>query len=298
MAARFLNSIFAAVILATMLPVGVIAIAPPDPNQFVGTTPCDVQVRRFIGIAVDAACDRISWRLELSRRPSTFTLTAAFGLQESSGPGFVNGGDTARLNGSWTTVTGTRPDPNAVVYRLTDASSGRSVSLAKIGGNLLHLLSENMTLAVGNASWSYTLSTTAVRHQDMPAERAGDAPVVKGVFEGRTPCQELARQFGVSVPADCFKLKWRLTLFDDPATGAPTTYKLEGTLYRSRPLVGKWSMVRDTRAQRTVYHLNLNGPATLSFVKADDNILFLLDATGAYRVGNDTFSYTFNRSGD
>jgi hypothetical protein len=34
---------------------------------------------------------------------------------------------------------------------------------------------------------------------------------------------------------DAVKAKWRLTLYQDPGTGAPTTYKVEGSLYRQTP---------------------------------------------------------------
>jgi len=109
----------------------------------------------------------------------------------------------------------------------------------------------------------------------------------------------LAQDLGVPTPADCFKLKWRLTLLRDSGTGAPTTYKLEGTLYREHPLEGRWTAVTDPRSNRVVYRLTLEQPATsLSFVKADENILFFLDANGAYRVGNEDFSYTLNRGTD
>lgn len=265
------------------------------PDHFVGTTPCDAEVRRFVGIAVGVPCDRITWRLALSGPPSTYTLTAAFGVQESSGPGLVNGGSVAHLHGAWSTLKGTNANAS-VVYRLSDASSGRSAAFARIGDNLLHLLNDDKRLAIGNASWSYTLSGTSALRRDVPSEPAV-ARKAAGVFEGRTPCQELARELGVSTRDDCVKLKWRLTLLEDPATGTPTTYKLEGTLYRDRPLIGTWSMAKDGHTNRIVYRLDLERSGTLSFVNADDNILFFLDSNGAYRVGNDAFSYTLNRSG-
>jgi hypothetical protein len=274
----------------------------PAPDEFVGTTPCDAHARRFVGIAANTPCERITWQLTLSVAPSTYTMTAAFGMQVVAGPGLVNGGTTARLRGSWSTRRGSQTDPDAVVYRLTDESSGQSVAFVKVGNNLLHFLNDDQGLAVGNAGWSYTLSRTAVRRNDVTSHWVADTPAgrkVAGVFEGRTPCQEVARALGASPADDCVKLKWRLTLLQDPASGAPTTYKLEGTLYRSRPLTGTWTMLKDAGADRVVYRLELEKPATfLSFVHADDNILFFVDASGRYLVGNDAFSYTLNRSAD
>ena len=303
MAIRLLTSTFTAAIVALVSSDGALrATLPPAPEHFVATTPCDAPARRFVGIAADTPCERITWQLALSGTPSRYTITAAYGMQVSSGPGLVNGGTAARLHGTWSRFTGTRTDPNAVVYRLTDEPSGRSAAFAKIGDNLLHPLNEDGSFAVGNAGWSYTLSRTVpVRGHEVSGALAADmsgAMRAVGVFEGRTPCQELARELGVPTPGDCFKLKWRLTLLQDAATGAPTMCKLEGTLYRD-PLVGRWTTLKDPRANRVVYRLDFEKPATSwSFVKGDDNILFLLDATGAYRVGNDAFSYTLNRTAE
>lgn len=304
MATRLLTPTFAATIVALLIPPGVMrAISPPAADEFVGTTPCDAQARRFVGIAASTPCERITWRLALSGGSSTYTMTAAFGMQMSGGPGLMDGGGTAQLRGSWSALQGTNTDPNAVVYRLTDEASGRSATFAKIGDNLIHLLNDDRSLAVGNASWSYTLNRTpSVRGVVAGGQPAADTSMAKraaGVYEGRTPCHELVRDLGVSAPDDCSKLKWRLTLLQDAATGAATTYTLEGTLYRSHPLTGTWTIVTDARTKRIVYRLSMERPATsLSFIKADDNILFFLDSAGAYRVGNDAFSYTMNRSAD
>src|SRR4030095_566468 len=62
-------------------------------------------------------------------------------------------------------------------------------------------------------------------------------------FVGRTPCREIANEIGASVPDQCHKLKWDVTLFQDKVTGAPTTYRIEATLYRQSPRVGKWKIV-------------------------------------------------------
>jgi hypothetical protein len=123
-------------------------------------------------------------------------------------------------------------------------------------------------------------------------------PAVLGVFEGRFPCQELARQLQVAVTAECTKLKWRLTLFRDPATGQPATYKLEGSFYRDQARTGPWTMVRGTpgNPRTVVYQLDPDKPpGSLLLLKGDDNVLFMLDQDRNLRVGTDYLSYTFNR---
>jgi hypothetical protein len=123
-------------------------------------------------------------------------------------------------------------------------------------------------------------------------------PHVFGVFDGRTPCQELARQVKVATSAECIKIKWRLILYQDPATHAPTSYSLEGFVYRKPPRIGKWTILKGSKTDLNalVYQLDPDSPGGfLSFLKGDDNILFVLDRERNLMVGNIYFSYTLNR---
>jgi hypothetical protein len=52
---------------------------------------------------------------------------------------------------------------------------------------------------------------------------------VFGVFEGRTPCGTIATAFTGFPSQNCEKIKWRLTLYRNPMTGAPSSYRYEGT---------------------------------------------------------------------
>jgi hypothetical protein len=66
-----------------------------------------------------------------------------------------------------------------------------------------------------------------------------------------------------------------------------------------RLVTGRWTILKDARANRIVYRLNLENPArVVSFFRADDNILMFLDSASDVRVGNDSFSYTLNRSSE
>lgn len=124
-------------------------------------------------------------------------------------------------------------------------------------------------------------------------------PHVLGVFEGRTPCQELARQLNVPTVLECIKIKWRLILYRDPVTHAPTTYSLSGFVYRNPDQTGKWSIItgHKTNPKAVVYQLQAkDGRGFLSFLKGDDNILFFLDSEGNPMVGSIYFSYTLNRA--
>src|SRR5688572_5896256 len=123
-------------------------------------------------------------------------------------------------------------------------------------------------------------------------------PDVLGVFEGRSPCQEIVGLLNVAGREACTKIKWRLILYQDPVTHAPTTYALGGFMWRNPPRTGRWAIRKgipiDSNA--TVYQLDPDDPqGFLSFVKADDNILFFLDKGGNLLIGNIKHSYTLNR---
>jgi hypothetical protein len=96
----------------------------------------------------------------------------------------------------------------------------------------------------------------------------------------------------------CTKIKWRLILYQDPVTHAPTTYALGGFMWRNPPRTGKWTIFKGTPidSNATVYQLDPDAPqGFLSFLKADDNILFFLDNDRNLLIGNIKHSYTLNR---
>ena len=124
-------------------------------------------------------------------------------------------------------------------------------------------------------------------------------PSVYGVFEGKSPCQSIARQLNIEVGAECIKLKWGLTLYQDSVTLKPTTYKLDGTFFRKKDREGRWHIVHGTRTDpgAIVYQLDLGEPNGFLFLlKGDDNVLFILDKNKDFLVGNAQFSYTLSRA--
>lgn len=123
-------------------------------------------------------------------------------------------------------------------------------------------------------------------------------PNVLGHFEGRSPCQEIVQMLEVPGRDDCLKIKWQLVLFQDPVTHAPTTYALGGFAWRNPPRTGKWRIVKGSNEDpnAVVYQLDPDDPkGFLSFLKADENILFFLDKNRDLLIGNAQFSFTLNR---
>ena len=121
---------------------------------------------------------------------------------------------------------------------------------------------------------------------------------VYGVFEGRPPCKDIAKQMHIPIEGDCPKLKWRLTLYHDPVTKAPTDYTLEGSFFREKERKGKWTIVKGmpSNPKAVVLQLDPDKPKEyFYFLKGDDNVLFVLDEGRNFRVGNIDFSYTLNR---
>jgi hypothetical protein len=94
----------------------------------------------------------------------------------------------------------------------------------------------------------------------------------------------------------CLKIKWRLTLYQEAATGAPSRYLYMGTsVYRE----GSWKIVHgmDGDPEALVYQLQPeDAQQPVSFLKVDDNHLFLMDRAMNLLVGNELFSYTLSRT--
>ena len=121
-------------------------------------------------------------------------------------------------------------------------------------------------------------------------------PEVLGIFAGRCPCQQIAALLKATVSSECFKSKWEIILFHDPKTQQPTTFQLIGTAFRKKDQNGVWKISKGIKndPEATVYELEMDN-ATLRLLKADDNLLFMLNHDRSLLVGNELFSYTLNR---
>lgn len=138
-----------------------------------------------------------------------------------------------------------------------------------------------------------------------------NSPVL-GTFTGTTPCGQFIRPLhNVSREGDCALVQWELTLYHDPVSLQPATYKLssvnrfivEGTNMYSEPgttneTKGKWTIVQGTKTNphSIVYRLESEKPgASISFLKLSDKLIHLLDNNGKLMIGNESFSYTLSR---
>lgn len=150
-----------------------------------------------------------------------------------------------------------------------------------------------------NQAFAQTSAAAPSAPSNFWKETPRSGPQVFGYFEGRSPCQEIAKMLEVSGRDACIKIKWQLILFQDPETQAPTTYALGGFAWRNPPKTGKWAIVKGSKEDADAVVIQLDPDDTkgfLSFLKADDNILFFLDKNREILVGNERFSFTLNRA--
>ena len=160
---------------------------------------------------------------------------------------------------------------------------------------VLVILITAISFLVMNVSKAQTAAKDNKLSQSITSHPIPSGPAVYGIFEGRPPCQEIARQVDSPSTSACTKVKWRLIFYQDPITKQPTTYQLLG---RFLPAEGKWKIIKGIKSNpdAEVYQIQLNKPGTyFYFLKGDENVLFVLDENKEFRVGNEDFSYTLNR---
>ncbi len=259
---------------------------------FTGSTPADAPVRTFLKIDNRIPIDFIRWQLNLE--PSgKYLININYGEGQPNTLGFKNGGKFAELSGEYT--TGSANDPKIITLK----SSAGSLALVHLNNNLLHLLTSENRLLRGNGGWNYILS------RKDPVDQVSSLPVLNKnvllqesemIFEGRTPCEELSKDYGITnADRGCFKLKWLLTLRRDKNTRQPSTYTLSRTLERSRLLEGKWRMVTGENGAQIIELLSEKGDVSVVLLAADEHVLLFLDKQRRLFNGNKDFSYALNR---
>ena len=266
----------------------------------VGSTPGDAVIKSMLSIDPGKQVDFIRWHLTLGRGDAkAYTLNINFGEAKPNTSGFKSNGENLSIQGTYTVSKSKIGD----ICELKNAKAKTLISLVKLNENLYHVLAPDNKLMVGNGGWSYTLNrqdplpnnSVAVPSLTtlLPAVSAQDV-----IFDGRTPCLDLARQYNIPVENDCFKLKWKLTLHRDPTTKAPTIYTLQSTLHRSTAIEGKWAILKglSTNPDAVVYRLDPDKPReAMSLLVGDENVLFFLDKENRLFTGNGDFSFTLNR---
>ncbi len=137
-------------------------------------------------------------------------------------------------------------------------------------------------------------SSLIVFSQSVPDEK-----LLIGMFDGRTPCQELAVQLKQETIPECIKIKWRLHIYRDATNSGKGTFILQGFTFKDQnKLTGEWNLIKGTSADpdALVYELVIPGRGNVLLQKVDDNLLFFLDQQKNLMVGNRDFSYVLSRA--
>jgi hypothetical protein len=247
-------------------------------NLLIASTPGDDSVKEIFRIPVEKKIDFIRWHLILNQN-QTFALNLNFGEGQPNTNGFKGGGEKLSFSGTYAVSNN--------IYELKSGNFSAQISLIKLNENLFHLLTSDGKLMVGNGGWSYTLTRkdADVKYSPITWKSPLAQEIAQEViYDGRTPCADFPEQ-----SANCYKLKWRLTLFRDKQTNEPTVYALRGSLYNHETRQGKWTIKRD--GETVIYQLD----NSFSFLVGDENVLFFLDRRNQLLTGNSDFSFTLNR---
>jgi hypothetical protein len=253
-------------------------------RTYVGSTPAHDVIRRFLQIPLTDSIDFIRWKLEFGT--GTFQLDCRYGISKAGTPGFSNE-QTVSFAGQCS-KSGTR-------YALSH--KGRSVSILEVNDNVLHFLDGNNHMLIGNSGYSYALNSADPVEADAFNIRSRQGSIRSPmVFEGRTPCRDLAALLGLEKSEACNKMKWYFLFYTDSATGKPSYFLMGGIKYRKETMArGSWEIVAAPDGG-IVYRLYSDQwVRPLNLLKGDDNILFFINAKGRLLVGNEDFSYTLNR---
>lgn len=265
---------------------------------FVGSTPADDEIRTTLRIPNDGVVEFIRWQLTLNN-DRTFKLELMFGESKPNTRDFKNGGRTLRLNGQYTLADSDGPQP---VFDFIISGSAGSLKMVQVNANMLHIIGRDGKLMTGNGGWSYVLNNIKPRqggnvHYRSRLAVSNFSP--EEIYEGRTPCQDIAHEYQLGVSEECFKLKWRLILNRNPETGSPTTYRIRKVVDNvPRDVTGKWRVIEGTASnpRAVVYQLDPDKPETsMFFLAADENILFFVTKELEYFDGNVDQSCALNR---
>lgn len=268
-----------------------LAFAKRTEMVLVGSTPGDTPIKSMLGIAANKNIDFMKWNLSLideDNGAKKFLLAVNYGISQPNTLGFTNGGEKLNVTGNYTRQTGN-------IYRLSNG-----VSFMQINNNIFQLLYTDGNLMKGDGGWSYTLNRkepVAVTIKPRSLVGSAFAPDDKStqvIFEGRTPCLEIASGNQMSVKEGCFKLKWKFTLNRDATTLEPTTFTMrqvvDGT---AKEIEAKWTIVKEGAA--IIYRLEPRIGQPIYLLAGDHNVLYFMDKNFNLYQGNKDFSYTLNR---
>lgn len=271
----------------------------------VGSTPGDGLIKSLLNIPEATKVDFIKWNLvlnSLGNNQTTFQLDIHFGKSQPNTLVFKLGGEKRSFEGTYTVTKNKDVQTGSEIYQLKSKNFSNTLSIIKISDNLFHLLTPQNKLIPENGGWSYSLNRKdpANSGKILISSEQSENKSLQLIFEGRTPCQEIAREHPeMNAGKSCFKLKWKLSIQKDSISLLPSTYVMRKVVdNQPRDVSGKWTVIYGipTNPEAIIYKIEADKPGeSISFFVADDNILFFLDKNNEPYTGNENFSYTLNR---
>src|SRR5262245_6159563 len=180
------------------------SMASPE-TIIVGSTPGDAVIKSMLGIEPDKPVDFIRWHLVLREAEKSFIMSVRYGVGKPNTRDFEGGGEQRTYEGPFEV----KKDGTREIYTLTSSKMGRPLSLIKLNADLFHLLIPDNRLMANAGGWGYTLSRQQSSSSRSPALTTFEVPTAtptQEVFVGRTPCQELAKEYKWSFDEECLKL--------------------------------------------------------------------------------------------
>ncbi|MBB6327532.1 hypothetical protein FHS59_003175 [Algoriphagus iocasae] len=266
----------------------------------IGSTPGDDLIKTMLAIPNQTKVDFIRWNLILDNE-NVFTLDITYGESKPNTLDFISA-EKQTFNGTYSIVNNREKNGFKEIYQLKSDGLPGIISMTQISENLFHILTPQNKLMNGNGGWSYSLNRKVAvdSGEILISSPIPDDKSLQQVFDGRTPCQEIAAGHPeMKVSITCFKLKWKLTLNRDSVTHLPTTCTIRTVVdNQPRDVSGTWAIIKGTATnpEAIIYKIHANDLAEpISLLLGDENVLFFLDQDNIPLIGNEDFSFTMNK---
>lgn len=266
----------------------------------IGSTPGDELIKTMLAIPAETKVDFIRWNLTLDDK-KVFVLDIAYGESKPNTTDFKSAGKQT-IKGTYWIIKNQEENRFKEIYQFKSDDLPEIISIVKINENLFHILTPQSKLMIGNGGWSYSLNRKAFVDSDkiLISSPVPDDKSLQLVFEGRTPCQEIATEHPeMNADQSCFKIKWKLILNRDSITHEPTTCTIRNIVNNQpRDVAGRWTIIKGTatNAEAIIYKVQADNLAEpILFFLGDENVLFFLDKENNPFIGNEDFSFTMNK---
>lgn len=263
----------------------------------VASTPGGEEIKTILGIDLKDSIDFIRWNILLDSSSGKFKVDLQYGISKPNTNGFISP-KSKIIEGNFLV--------SSEIYLFKNPSLPNDLKIIKINEHLFHILGTDQKPLVGNGGWSYVLnnSSSGVQVSELKGVESDFKSFGKQdsviTFDGRTPCDQIPRDFNLNISSDCIKLKWRLKLRPHDYSGNTGTFSLNGTFNGHKEVTGTYRIDKNSQQHR-LFLLHLapsNNEKQMSFFIADKNVLYFLNSGMKLFVGDSNFSYALNRIAD